>query len=157
MLDLSNINYIGYDIVEDLIISNINNYKSTNVNFEVKNLIDDKLPKSDLIIVRDMLNHLNNVDIDKCITNLNNSDFRYVGITNYLITDNANNILGDKLRLGDRWRPLNLSLPPFYLNYPSLNLNDTCNLTENDKVKYLSIWSKEDFCIQKSINDYERR
>ena len=157
MLDLSNINYIGYDIVEDLIISNINNYKSTNVNFEVKNLIDDKLPKSDLIIVRDMLNHLNNVDINKCITNLNNSDFRYVGITNYLITDNANNILGDKLRLGDRWRPLNLSLPPFYLNYPSLNLNDTCNLTENDKLKYLSIWSKEDFCIQKSINDYERR
>ena len=157
MLDLSNINYIGYDVVEDLIISNIKNYKSTNVNFEVKNLINDKLPKSDLIIVRDMLNHLNDADINKCITNLYNSDFRYVGITNFLITNNANNILGDKLRLGDRWRPLNLSLTPFYLSTPSFNLNDSCNLTENDKVKHLSIWSKEDFCKQESIGNYERR
>ena len=44
--DLNNIDYKGHDIVEELIISNTKKYKSDNISFGVKNLINDSLPKT---------------------------------------------------------------------------------------------------------------
>lgn len=158
MFDLSEINYMGYDVVEELIISNTKKHKSENINFGVKNLINDSLPKADLVIVRDMLNHLDESDIFKCINNLQNSEIRYIGITNFpKISNNIKNFLGDKLRLGDRWRPINFTIKPFCLNDPLLNLNDFCDITEIDKMKYLSIWTKENFISTKNTSDHERR
>ena len=146
--DLNNIDYKGYDIVEELIISNTKKYKSDNISFGVKNLINDSLPKTDFIIIRDMLNHLDESDIHLCIKNLQDSDFRFIGITNFpSIKDNSTGFLGDKLRLGDRWRPINFTLEPFNLSNPLINLNDSCNLTETDKKKSLSIWKKENFIL----------
>ena len=146
MFDLSNIEYVGYDVVQELITLNNKKYKSKNINFAVKNLIYDSLPKTDFIIIRDMLNHLDESDIHKCIKNLQNSEFQFIGITNFPdINDNITNILGDKFRLGDRWRPINFSIKPFNLNHPLINLNDSCDLTETDKMKYLSIWKKDSF------------
>lgn len=58
-VDLSKIDYVSADIVEELIKSNIKQYKEKeNLKFKVLNLITDPLPKSDMIIVRDCLVHL---------------------------------------------------------------------------------------------------
>ena len=86
--------------------------------------------------------------LNKGIKNLQDSDFRFIGITNFpSIKDNITGFLGDKLRLGDRWRPINFTLEPFNLSNPLINLNDSCNLTETDKKKSLSIWKKENFIL----------
>ena len=46
-----------------------------------------------------MLNHLDESDIHLCIKNLQDSDFRFIGITNFpSIKDNSTGFLGDKLR-----------------------------------------------------------
>tara|TARA_B100001057_G_C22605479_1_gene854459 strand:+ start:76 stop:810 length:735 start_codon:yes stop_codon:yes gene_type:complete len=149
-LDLMGIDYFGYDIVDDLILENKKRYAKENISFGVKNLIYEKLPKSDLIIIRDLLVHLDHNDIIKCLLNLDSSDFKFVGITNYpSLLSHKNRIFGDYLRLGDKWRPLNLSIYPYNLPSPNFDINDTNNLTEIDKGKYISIWSKSNFNIAK--------
>ena len=67
-VNLSNIDYVGADIVEELIESNINQFKdSSNLKFKVLNLIKDDLPLSDIIIVRDCLVHLSYENIFEAI------------------------------------------------------------------------------------------
>ena len=57
-VDLSKIEYVGADIVEELIKSNIEHHKEReNLKFIVLNLITEPLPKSDMLIVRDCLVH----------------------------------------------------------------------------------------------------
>lgn len=57
-LNLHNIEYIGCDIVEDMIIVNNKKYSNAKVSFIKKNLSHDDLPKADIILVRDLLVHL---------------------------------------------------------------------------------------------------
>ena len=149
-LDLSDLEYVGYDIVDELISDNQRKYAKNNITFKVKNLVDEKLPKSDLIIIRDLLVHLDHKDIIKCLTNLNDSDFKFVGITNYpRILSHKNRLLGDYLRLGDKWRPINFSIYPYNLPSPDFNISDTNDLSEIDKEKYISIWNKSNFNVSR--------
>jgi hypothetical protein len=147
-INLDNVNYIGCDVVEDLIESNISMYKKNNIDFSVKNLVRDKLPNADLIIIRDLLVHLDDSDIILCLENIKKSNYRYVGITNYPQLENNNKrLFGDYLRLGDKWRAINLSKTPYNLPNPTHNLSDKNNLSEIDKNKYISIWNYSDFDI----------
>ncbi len=148
--DLSDLEYFGYDIFDDLILDNQRKYTKKNITFDVKNLVNEKLPKSDLIIIRDLLVHLDHTDIIKCLTNLDDSDFKFIGITNYpKIISHKNRLFGDYLRLGDKWRPINFSIHPYSLPSPDFNLSDTNDLSEIDKNKYISIWKKNNFDISK--------
>ncbi len=148
--DLSDLEYFGYDVVDDLILENQRKYKKKNITFDVKNLVNEKLPKSDLIIIRDLLVHLDHIDIIKCLTNLDDSDFKFIGITNYpKIISHKKRLFGDYLRLGDKWRPINFSIYPYNLPSPDFNLSDTNDLSEIDKNKYISIWKKNNFDISK--------
>ena len=149
-LDLTNLKYVGYDVVDDLILDNQKKYAKNNIKFEVKNLIHDRLPKSDLIIIRDLLVHLDHKDIIKCLSNLNDSDFKFVGITNYpKIHSHKNRFFGDYLRLGDKWRAINFSIHPYNLPSPDFNISDVNDLSEIDKGKYISIWDKKNFNISR--------
>ena len=50
--------YIGGDIVKDLISKNIKNYKKKNINFLELDITNNNLPEVDLMICRDCLIHL---------------------------------------------------------------------------------------------------
>jgi SAM-dependent methyltransferase len=140
-MDFECINYIGCDVVKEMIDKNNQLYAKDNVKFLLKSLIDDDLPKADIIIVRDLLVHLDNSDILKCLENIKRSDFKYIAITNYPILKSQykENILGDK------WRAINLSMEPFNLIDPDYNLDDTNIIQGHDKEKYLSVWSNKKF------------
>ena len=145
-LDLKDINYIGCDVVEDLIESNNNKYKKHNINFFSKNLINDELPNSDFIIIRDLLVHLDNKDIINSLINIKKYNYKYIGITNYpSLAINQKRLFGDNFRLGDKWRAMNLTKEPFNLPEPDFNLSDKNNLSEIDKNKYISVWKYENF------------
>ncbi len=147
-VNLGNINYIGCDIVPDLIEANNNKYKNKSVNFFVKSLIDDELPDSDFIIIRDLLVHLDDEDIIKCLKNIKKYNYKFIGITNYPgLEVNKRRILGDYFRLGDKWRPMNLSKEPYNLPNPTYNLSDINNLSTIDKKKYISVWKSENFNV----------
>jgi len=110
-INLNGINYIGADIVEQLILDVRKKHGEENKKFEVRNLIEDKLPTVDLIFIRDCFVHLSYSDIMKSIDNIKASRSKYL-----LTTSFVNQVSNRDIITGD-WRPLNLQIAPF--NFPS--------------------------------------
>jgi SAM-dependent methyltransferase len=121
-VNFNSIEYIGADIVEKLIERNKVNYKTrSNCEFKVINIINDPLPKSDLIFVRDCLVHLSYNDIELAINNIKRSGSKYLLTTTFTArTQNKNIITGD-------WRPINLEKTPFNFPPPVLLINENCS------------------------------
>lgn len=135
-VNLDNINYIGADIVEKLILSNVvNNSEKTNLKFQVMNLMNEPLPKSDLLFVRDCFVHLSYEDIYSCINNIKSSGCKYLLTTTF--TNRNYNI---DIETGD-WRPLNLNRKPFDFPQPLLIINENCTEGRgNFKDKCMALW-----------------
>ena len=140
-MDFTKINYMGSDVVKEMIDHNNKRYSSDNIKFKVQSLIDDNLDKADMIIVRDLLVHLDTSDILKCLKNIKKHNFKYIAITNYPMLKVQHQ---DKF-MGDKWRPINLSGEPFNLKQPDYNLDDTSIVQDHDIDKYLSVWTNENF------------
>ncbi len=138
-VELSNINYIGADIVEELVLENRLKFgESEWRKFEVINLIADPLPKADMILVRDCLVHLSYSDIQKALNNIKSSGAKYLLLTTF--TDypiNFDIVTG-------AWRPLNFQHRPFNFPPPILVINENCTENNGDfKNKSLGLWGFE--------------
>jgi hypothetical protein len=134
-VDLSSVQYVGADIVEDLISANQLKYNSDNLNFKVLNLIEDPLPASDLIIIRDCLVHLSYSDIFAALENLKLSNSKYL-----LSTTFTNRKLNHDIVTGG-WRTLNLQAAPFNLPEPILIINENCTEAKGVyKDKSMALW-----------------
>ncbi|WP_291137371.1 class I SAM-dependent methyltransferase [Flavobacterium sp. UBA7663] len=137
-VDLSKIEYIGGDIVKELIEENTLKYKKENINFKVLNLISDSLPKCDIILVRDCFVHLSYADINKALKNIKSSGCKYILTTTYI-----NHHVNYDIITGD-WRPLNLQDVPF--NFPTPLKIIIENSTEGNgqyKDKSMALWELE--------------
>lgn len=62
--------YIACDIVDSLIEQNRLNYKDLNVDFRVFDFTSEKCEKTDVIFLRQVLQHLSNEDIEKGLRNI---------------------------------------------------------------------------------------
>ena len=71
-MPLGNIEYLGGDIVDDLIRAN-DKFTTDEIQFKRLNLIESPLPEMDLIFVRDCLVHLTNKDITRSLQNMASS------------------------------------------------------------------------------------
>ncbi len=111
-VDLNNISYFGADIVENLIRSNNENYYSENRKFLKLDIINDNLPKVDLILCRDLLIHFSFKDIFRSLENIKKCGSKYLLVTSNPSTKKNLNILTGQ------WRDLNLLLPPFSFPKP---------------------------------------
>jgi hypothetical protein len=127
--------YIGADIVEPIIASNQDRYGSPHRNFEVLNIISDKLPKVDLILTRDCLVHLSNQQILKALANIKASGAKYLLATTYLWQSKEFN---KNIKTG-QWRRVNLHQEPFNLPYPQ-ELIVEGNTWDDDRDKSLGLW-----------------
>jgi len=79
--------YTGYDIVDELIETNAKTHHRHR--FESFNVIDSIPPKTDVIICRDLLNHLKSDDVVKVLNNLVKSKSTYLFISNNRGWDNT--------------------------------------------------------------------
>lgn len=116
-------NYIGADIVPDLVEQNrakFSGASNTNRQFLVLDLTGDPLPDADLILCRDCLVHLSFTDIDKVLRNLKESSIKWLLATTF--TDCEQN---EDIATGD-WRVLNLELPPFNFSPPNTLIDEEC-------------------------------
>lgn len=136
-LGLDGIEYIGGDIVNDLIQNNQKNYGKDNRNFIKLDLLKDPLPKSDLIFCRDCLVHLSNAEVQIALNNIKKSGSRYL-----LTTTFPERKKNDSIVTGE-WRPVNLILPPFLLPAP-LELVDDSYDSPNYFDKNLGLWNIDD-------------
>lgn len=73
------LHYTGIDIVEPLIQANQARFGSDNVQFVCLDIISDDLPKADLCLVREVLQHLSNAQIAQILPKL--KQFRWVIVT----------------------------------------------------------------------------
>jgi len=119
MLDLD-VDYIGADVVPDLIAANNAHYASDRRRFQVVDISNDDLPRVDLVFCRDLLVHFSFSDARRAIANLKRS-----GSTYLLTTTFADRTTNADIETG-QWRPLNLQLAPFDFP-PALRLvNEKC-------------------------------
>lgn len=118
---LKGIQYQGMDIVEELIDSNSRRFeKYPNLNFKTGNIIEDKLPKVDLIFCRDCLVHFSFKDIETALQNFKKSGSKYLLTTSFI-----NHKINKDIDTG-YWRPLNLEKAPFNFPEPIFFINEKC-------------------------------
>lgn len=143
-VDLSHIEYIGADIVNELIRINNNQFGKDCVCFQKLNLIEDRLPQVDMIFCRDCLVHFSYTDIFRALKNMCKNHAEYILTTTF--TEKRQNF---DIETG-RWRPLNLELAPFMLPPPLKIIEEGCTEDEGAYTdKALGLWRSAD--IQKSL------
>ena len=121
IIEQTNIDYLGIDIVEELISENQNKYKKRNINFKSYDIVSFTTQKKfDLIIIKDLLIHLKNSDILKIINNLRNMNFKYLALSSSTVKQNTDVIIG-------KHRQVNLLKEPYNLKKPKISFKDGGN------------------------------
>jgi 2-polyprenyl-3-methyl-5-hydroxy-6-metoxy-1,4-benzoquinol methylase len=138
-VDLSKISYHGADIVEPMIERNNKKHQKKNIKFSVLDLVNDKLPKVDLIMVRDCLVHLPTNDVFKALNNIKNSGSKYLLTTNFLWNHQEAN---QEISVG-QWRRINLQKTPYSFKYPERIIIEG-NIQSHDRDKTMSLWYVKD-------------
>ncbi len=118
------IQYVGGDIVTELITLNKKKFIDSNIEFIELNLIEDSLPQADLMLCRDCLIHLSNNNIKKFLNNFINSEIKYLLVTSYETNLDKKKIgYNSEIKDGD-FRPTFLMEEPFKLPVPITKILD---------------------------------
>jgi len=131
--------YVGVDIVPELIERNRAVYQNDDVRFLVADITRDRLPRADLVLVRDCFVHMSLGDIEQALRALKASGSTYLLTTTYpgAVKRNWNIMSG-------WWRALDLERPPFDFPTP-VRVLDEQNTEQFDKPsKSLGLWRFED-------------
>jgi hypothetical protein len=132
-VDLQGVNYIGGDVVSELISRN-KPFESPNVTFEVIDLLSSPLPKVDMIFCRDCLVHFSFRDVFTALDNIVRSGSGFL-----LTTTFPRHRRNYDIRTG-AWRTLNLELAPFGLPKPVRVLEEGCTQSVRYADKSLGLW-----------------
>jgi len=139
-VDLSGIDYVGLDIVREVVDSN-RTHESDHVRFRHANLLADRLPAVDLILCRDCLVHFCYRDIWRALRNICRSGSSYLLTTTFPTWRNRDIWTGD-------WRPLNLEAEPFNFSLPLEMIVEGCTESESEFAeKSLGLWRIDDLAL----------
>lgn len=131
--------YIAVDIVEDLINRNKKRYREKNLEFYCLDIAKNKLPDGDCVILRQVLQHLSNNEIENITKKLVN--YKYIIVTEHLpmgyFKPNKDIISGQGIRLKQN-SGVNILKPPFNLKIKAQKLLDEYVL-ENGKGRIVTI------------------
>ncbi len=111
-VDLTDVDYIGVDIVPDIIAVDVERYSGPRRRFLLGDLVDGSLPQADLILCRDCLVHLPYHETRKALENFKRSGATWLLTTTFTgPRENHDIVLGD-------WRAINLEHPPYSFPKP---------------------------------------
>jgi SAM-dependent methyltransferase len=118
--------YLGVDIASEVIATVRNKYEKGRITFQVGD-ITDELPAADLLISKDVLQHLSNTLVHKFIrNNLRKGKYKWVILTNDRGTSNRDVASGG-------YRAIDLAAPPFevrgLVDLPITFGNETTKIT----------------------------
>ena len=139
-VDLSGVKYQGFDIVADLIKTNIQKYQTEQISFGHMDIIKDDLVKVDLIFNRECLVHLSFHEIFNVLNNTKRSESKYLLTSTFPDwSENTDIVAG-------AWRPLNLEIAPFNFPQPLLLIeeNYTANKKRESGRKCMGLWKITD-------------
>ena len=93
--------YIATDIVETLIERNKITFKANNLEFQCLDITKDELPQADCLVLRQVLQHLSNSEIENIVSKL--AHYKYIILTEHLpigdFIPNKDIISGQGIRL----------------------------------------------------------
>ena len=112
-IDLDGKDYLGIDVSPLVITANASKFDKPGVQFKVLNPVMNDIPQVDLVIVKDVLQHLPNRDVATLLEKIRRRS-RFALITNDYTDSNQCDIA-----IGE-YRPINVLLAPF--NHPGLTL-----------------------------------
>jgi hypothetical protein len=108
--------YIAVDIVEELIEHNRSAFKEEKAEFHCLDITADELPTGDCVLLRHVLQHLSNSEIERVVPKL--EDYRYVILTEHLpegdFIPNKDILSGQGIRLKKK-SGVDLLAPPYNL------------------------------------------
>lgn len=134
--------YIGVDIVPDLIQRNKTIFKHNNLEFECLDIATDILPAGDCVILRQVLQHLSNAEIEKVIPKL--YPFKYVILTEHLpntdFIPNKDIISGQGIRIKKK-SGVNLLAAPFQFKVKSTKELMSHHLKQNKGVIVTTLYT----------------
>jgi len=131
------VEYIGGDIVDALVSANQEKYGSKSHRFIHLDLLQDELPRVDLVLCRDCLVHFSYQHIFRALKNIKSSGSSYFLTTTFVGRKRNENIPTGA------WRPINLQLPPFNFPTPIKLIDEKCPL-EKYRDKNLGLWRRDD-------------
>jgi hypothetical protein len=137
-MPLEGVEYIGVDVVVELIARNRRHYGRGGRRFLVADLTADSLPTTDLILCRDGLVHLPDADALRALDCFRQSGARYL-----LATTFPGQPASSDIAIG-QWRPMNLEKAPFNLPPPLRLLSDGCPAPGYTD-KALGLWELSQF------------
>ncbi|GAA4894232.1 class I SAM-dependent methyltransferase [Flaviramulus aquimarinus] len=130
--------YIAIDIVEKLINRNKKIFEEDNLEFYCLDIAKDKLPSADCIIIRQVLQHLSNSEIQSIIKKLVN--YKYIILTEHIplghFIPNKDIISGQGIRLKEN-SGVDLLVLPFKLKVKDQKILDE-HILENNKGRILT-------------------
>lgn len=132
-VNFDGIDYLGGDIIIDLISRNQKQFGSENHRFVYLDIMSSILPTADVIFCRDCFVHFNYKQIFTSIRNIKRSNIQYLMTTTFTKRENVD--------LKAIWRPVNLQKPPFNFPAPIDIINEGC--TEENGIwsdKSIGVW-----------------
>jgi len=110
-IDWAGINYNGYDVVKHLIETNQKEFGTDNINFKHADFTTQDIPQADLLLCKEVLQHVTNEDVHYFITHCL-PKFKYCLIVNEVdyngSSDNPDQIRGET-------RKIDLTRAPFFV------------------------------------------
>ncbi|MFS4468311.1 class I SAM-dependent methyltransferase [Maribacter sp. 2210JD10-5] len=127
--------YIAVDIVPDLIAYNKKTFNAENLEFRCLDIAKENWPKADCIILRQVLQHLSNAEIQQIVSKLGN--YKYVLLTEHLpqgdFIPNKDIISGQGIRL-KKQSGVDVLAAPFHLKVKSAKQLLTVPVTDGKGV-----------------------
>jgi hypothetical protein len=134
------VEYIGGDIVDELVTANQERHGDDSHRFVSLDLLRDELPRVDLVFCRDCLIHFSYRHIFRALNNIKRSGSTYLLTTTYIQrTENGDIPTGG-------WRPINLELPPFNFPPPIWLIDEQCP-HDDYRDKRLGLWESADIPV----------
>lgn len=124
--------YYAIDIVENLVARNKNIFKEAHLEFHCLDIAKDQLPLADCIILRQVLQHISNSEIQQVVKKLH--AYKYIILTEHLplgnFTPNKDIISGQGIRLKQH-SGVNLLEAPFNLKIKEATILNESVLEQN--------------------------
>jgi hypothetical protein len=117
-VDLTDISYLGVDIVQPLIVNLQKKYTKPNINFQKMNVLVDPAETADLWLARDFCSLYTPKEIQQFFQKFLESQSKFLAVTSVETRTPYQEVL-----VGS-WRPLNLLAAPLELPEPMAEYND---------------------------------
>lgn len=125
LMDWSGVDYVGVDVVPEVVEANRRRDTPDNVSFVCLDALVDDLPEGDVLIVKDVLQHWSNADVLRLL-DAAQERFTFTVVTNDVSSKSHPAKVNSDIALGD-WRPIDIERAPFdrvaidSVDYPVLN------------------------------------